>query len=141
MMTMKSKPLALLTNLYIAASLLTCMAGCDGSSSDSIDVPDADPTATFATVYPPSNTTVASNLIELRGVGLRQMRGLSVEVLTDGWYPQTGELHVSSNNSWSYYPVYLEGQGTFNLHSIRVTVTHTDGSVESVTIRGVIRGP
>lgn len=139
--TMRTMFLYLLTGALIGSSLATCLSGCGGSSSDSVDVPGAEPEAAFAIIAPASHSTVMGNLVELQGVGLRNLRSLSVEVLTDAWYAQAGELHVSDNNSWSYYPVYLEGQGAFNNHSIRVTLTHTDGTLETFRITGITRGP
>ena len=123
----------------ISIGLLGLIAGC-GGSSDEVDVAGAEPSAPLAIVYPPSQATTDSNLVEVKGIGLRNEAGLSVAVLTDHWYPQAGTLHVSGNNSWSYAPVYLEGQGAFNKHTIKVTVTHTDGRTETATATGVVRG-
>lgn len=137
---MNGKPSLQLLYVCLFTAMVGVLAGCGGSSSDDVDVAGADPAAAFGLVYPTSHATTDSNLVELKGVGLRNEASLSVAVLTDHWYAQTGALHLSANNSWSYAPVYLDGQGAFNNHTIQVTVTHTDGSTETTTVTGVVRG-
>ncbi len=137
---MNSRFMLRMLHVCTFAAMAIVWAGCGGSSSDDMDVAGADPNAAFAIVYPPSHSTTDSNLVEVKGIGLRNEQSLSVSVFTDNWYAQAGELHISSNNSWSYKPVYLEGQGAFNNHTIKVTVTHTDGRTETTTATGVVRG-
>jgi hypothetical protein len=113
-------------------------AGCEGSS-DGPDVAGADPQAVFGIVEPSSGTVVSSETITIKGIGFRDPSDMVVSVRTDRWYDQTGALHHSENNSWSYGPVYLSGTGNFNNHTIRVTAIHSDGTTETAEVSGITR--
>lgn len=113
--------------------------GCSSGDGDTIDVPNADPSAKLAITSPASNDTSVYGTIIIFGVGMRDVASASFSVLTDGWYDQSGTLHVSDNNSWSFYPIYLDGTGQYNNHTIKLTVRHTDGTVETVESTHVVR--
>ena len=125
---------------WIAGGVALCalLAGCEGGS-DQADVAGADPQAAFAITDPPAGGVVHSEALTIRGVGLREPASMVVSVLTDRWYAQTGTLHHSDNNSWSYGPVYLGGSGAYNNHTIRAQVTHADGTAEAAEVSRVVR--
>ena len=122
----------------VALALLLALGGCDGNDN-AADVSGADPKAALGITEPLTGSRVHSGDITIRGVGLRDYAIINVTVFTDKWYAQAGALHHSDNNSWSYEPVFLGGEGRFNHHTIRVEITHTDGSRETAEVAGIVR--
>ena len=122
-------------------SLLILSMGCElGNKKDSnAYVENADPNAKFAIAAPLSGARLDSGVGGISGVGLRDVKAFSVSVKTDGWYEQFGQLSLGDNNTWFYAPVYCEGTGSFNNHTIRAELQHTDGSVEVSEVSGIIR--
>lgn len=122
----------------IALVLIALLVGCEDSAED-LDVDGADPQAGLSITDPRSGEGVESEVITVRGVGLRDPSATTVRVFTDRWYEQAGTLHHSDNNSWSYGPVYLSGQGVYNKHTIRMEVIHSDGTQEAAEVTRIVR--
>ena len=88
---------------------------------------------------PRANSVVSGEVIELIGVGADPAGTLEVEVLTNRWYLQDGKTRINSDGAWTFSPVYVSGQGTFNNHTIRVTQTNDGRRGTSATVVGIVR--
>lgn len=121
-----------------ACCLACLLSACEDGSGGDI-VPDADPTAPLAIVSPAEGARVQGDVLELTGVGMRDVASVTVRVHTDQWYVQDGTLRTSANQSWAYAPVYVSGQGRYNNHRIEVVVTHPDGSRDAASVENVVR--
>jgi hypothetical protein len=89
--------------------------------------------------YPAANSTVAGEVIEIKGTGADQKGQIQVQVLTNKWYIQDGTATVNPDGTWSYAPCNLSGQGTFSNHTIRVTVIRDGKAGSSDSVAGIRR--
>src|ERR1035441_9807768 len=78
--------------------------------------------ADFQILSPRSNTVVPGQVVEISGTGADPTGTIEVEVMTNDWYPQTGKARVNSDGTWTYSPVFLSGQGTYDNHTIKASV-------------------
>jgi len=98
------------------------------------------PAATdFQILSPRPNTVVPAQVVEISGTGADPTGTIEVEVLTNDWYPQTGKARVNSDGTWTYSPVFLSGQGTYNNHTIKATVVKDGRRGKSVSVGGIVR--
>src|SRR5690349_20592008 len=100
-----------------------------------IVIPSAKPAATeFQISSPRANTVVQGQVVEVSGVGADPSGSIEVEVMTNDWYPQTGKARMNADGSWTYSPVFLSGQGTYNNHTIKATIVKDGRRGKSVSV-------
>jgi hypothetical protein len=95
--------------------------------------------ADFQILSPRPNTVVPGQVVEISGTGADPTGTIEVEVLTNDWYFQTGKASVNSDGTWTYSPVFLSGQGTYNNHTIKATIVKNGRRGKSVSVGGIVR--
>ena len=95
--------------------------------------------ADFQILSPRSNTVVPGQVVEISGTGADPTGTIEVEVMTNDWYPQTGKARVNSDGTWTYSPVFLSGQGTYNNHTIKASVVKDGRRGKSTSVSGIVR--
>lgn len=88
--------------------------------------------------YPKNADVVPDEVIEIEGTGADHKGELEVQVMTNRWDLQDGEVTINTNGSWSYGPVHLSGRGKHRYHTIRATVIKNGERAESHTVHGVV---
>jgi len=101
--------------------------------------PASSTTPEFRITSPRANSVVPSEVIEVSGAGADPTGTIEIEVLTNNWYRQNGEARINADGTWSFSPVHLEGQGTYNNHTLRATIVKGGRRIKSVTVGGIVR--
>ncbi len=98
----------------------------------------------FTITYPKENAMVQGKTIVLRGQGVESGATLEGSVLTNDLYKQDrAKATINQDGSWTFGPVYLDGMGEFNNHTIQVTVIRmVNGKLQrgdTATVGGIVR--
>jgi len=99
------------------------------------------PAAKFAITYPQDSAKVATNKIDLRGVGADPSATLKVDVYTDDSYPQDGRGIINADGSWTYQGCWLKGKSPHNNHTITVSLVKNGTVLTSTSVQGIVRDP
>lgn len=101
--------------------------------------PSMSATPDFQITTPKANSVVPGEVIEVSGVGADPNGTIEVQVLTNQWYTQDGTARINPDGSWTFSPVHLAGQGSFNNHTLRATIIKDGRRGRSVTVAGIVR--
>jgi hypothetical protein len=89
---------------------------------------------------PLANSFVSGEVHEISGVGADPTGTLEIEVLTNQYWLQNAAVRVNPDTTaWTAGPIYLSGKGSFNNHTIRVTILKNGRRGRSVTVAGIVR--
>jgi hypothetical protein len=102
-------------------------------------LPSMSATPDFQITAPKANSVVPGEVIEVSGVGADPNGTIEVQVLTNQWYTQDGTARINADGSWTFSPVHLAGQGSFNNHILRATIIKDGRRGKSVTVAGIVR--